>query len=169
MALNILFVSEQYMRDNLPISKNLDTKDIKPNIQSSQELYTQDILGSDFYEDLQTKFSAQTLNNEEIVLVQEYIKPAIAYRALGMALPFLAFNIKNKGPQQQSDDFSTSAPGNELRFLISNVENRAEFYENRLVKYLCKNGNLFPLYKSQSDAIIQPNNKNGWENGLIFY
>ena len=46
--LNVLFVTEQYLRDNLPISRNLDTKDIKPNIQSAQELYHQEIRGNNF-------------------------------------------------------------------------------------------------------------------------
>ena len=40
MATRITFVSEQYMRDNLPISRNLDTKDIQPNIQMAEELDT---------------------------------------------------------------------------------------------------------------------------------
>jgi hypothetical protein len=166
---NILFVSEQYMRDNLPISRNLDTKDIVPNIKSSQDLYIQEILGSNFYEYILLQFSAQTLNANETILVQEYIKPAEAYRALSMALPFLAFQIKNKGPQSQFDEFSNSAPGNELRFLISNAENRAQFYEQRLTKYLCVNANLFPQYQSNNDGIIHPNQNPKWDAGLLFY
>jgi hypothetical protein len=84
---NILFVSEAYLRDNLPISRNLDTKDIKPNIQAAQDLYIQEILGSNFYEYLLIAFSAQTLNANEVILVQDYIKPAEAYRTLAMAYP----------------------------------------------------------------------------------
>jgi hypothetical protein len=166
---NILFVSEAYLRDNLPISRNLDTKDIKPNVQAAQELYIQEILGSNFYEYLLLQFSAQTLNANETTLVQEYIKPAQAYRTLAMALPFLAFQIKNKGPQSQFDEFSNAAPGNELRFLISNTENRAEFYEQRLTKYLYVNANLFPQYKINNDGIIHPNEHPKWDAGLLFY
>jgi hypothetical protein len=167
--LNILFVTEQYLRDNLPISRNLDTKDIKPNIQSAQELYLQEILGNNFYDYLQLQFSAQTLNNDEVTLVQEYIKPAVAYRTLAMALPFLAFQIKNKGPQSQSDDFSSPSPGNELRFLIVNAENRAEFYENRLQRYLCQYSVLYPQFTVNNNDIIPPVNRNAFTSGLLFY
>jgi hypothetical protein len=166
---NILFVSEAYLRDNLPISRNLDTKDIKPNIQAAQDLYIQEILGSNFYEYLLIAFSAQTLNANEVILVQDYIKPAEAYRTLAMALPFLAFQVKNKGPQSQFDEFGNPAPGNELRFLISNAENRAEFYEQRLTKYLCVNRSLFPQYQTNNDGIIHPNESPKWDSGLLFY
>lgn len=169
MAITLL-VSEQYMRDNLPISRNLDTKDITPNIQASQELYLQDILGSAFYEYIMNTFSAQTLNANEITLVQDYIKPAVAYRALEMALPFLQYNIKNKGAMRQTTEFGESADFTQLRFLINEVGNRAQFYERRLVRYLSINSNLFPQYTTNNDDIIKPNPTNGWDNGgLLFY
>lgn len=169
MAITLL-VSEAYMRDNLPISRNLDTKDITPNIQSSQELYLQDILGQNFYQYIMDTFSAQTLNSNEVILVQDYIKPAVAYRALEMALPFLQYNIKNKGAMRQTTEFGDSADFTQLRFVINEVGNRAQFYEKRLVKYLCANGNLFPQFVSNNNDIISPNPRNGWDNGgLLFY
>jgi hypothetical protein len=166
---NVLLVSEQYLRDNLPISRNLDTKDIKPNIQSAQELYLQEILGNNFYDYILTTFSAQTLNADEITLVQDYIKPAVAYRTLAMALPFLSLQIKNKGPQTQSDDFSQPSDFRGLTFLISNAENRAEFYEERLKKYLCKYSSLYPQYTSNNNDIIPPIPGNRFDSGLLFY
>ena len=169
MATRILFVSEQYMRDNLPISRNLDNKDLMPNVQMAEELYIQDILGSEFYSYIYSAFTAQTLTPDEVTLVQDYIKPAEAYRGLALALPFLSFQIKNKGSQKQSDDFSTPTDFSELKFLIHNAENRAEFYEKRVVKYLCMNEALFPQYKTNNDGVITPNNKNGWDSGLLFY
>ena len=165
-----LFISEQYMRDNLPISRNLDTKDITPNIQAAQELYLQDILGSVFYEYLMNVYSAQTLNANEIILVQDYIKPAVAYRTLEMALPFLSYQIKNKGAQRQFEDFGDSADFTQLRFIINETGNRAQFYERRLVRYLNVNNTLYPQYIINNDGIIPANNGNGWDNGgLIFY
>ena len=169
MAITLL-VSEQYLRDNLPISRNLDTKDVTPNIQAAQELYLQDILGSVFYEYIMNVFSAQTLNANEVILVQDYIKPAVAYRTLEMALPFLQYQIKNKGAARQTSEFGDSADFTQLRFIINEVGNRAQFYERRLVRYLSINGTLFPQYVSNNDDIIKPNPKNGWDNGgLLFY
>jgi hypothetical protein len=115
-------------------------------------------------------YSAQTLNNDEITLVQDYIKPAVAYRALEMALPFLQYNIKNKGAMRQTTEFGDSADFTQLRFIINEVGNRAQFYERRLVRYLAEYDNLYPQYLLNNDDIIKPNPRNGWDNGgLIFY
>jgi hypothetical protein len=164
-----LFVSEQYMRDNLPISRNLDTKDITPNIQMAQEMYIQDILGANFYLYLMGQFSAQTLNTFEVTLVQDYIKPAEAYRALDLALPFLSMNIKNKGPQQQFEDFSNFPDLTSLKFLLNEVGNRAQFYEKRLNSFLSLSGSSYPQYVSNNCQIIEPNRRAGWNSGLAFY
>ena len=164
-----LFVSEEYMKNNLPISRNLDNKDIQPNIQMSQELYTQDILGTNFYEYLMDVYSGGTLNANETILVRDYIKPQVAYRALSLALPFLQYSIKNKGSQTQFEDFSNTTDFTSFKFLLSKVDDRSEFYEKRMVKYLCENGNLFPEYQTDNSDIFPPNNSNGFSSGLLFY
>lgn len=166
---DILLTSENYLRDNLPISRNIDFKIIRPNVIAAQETYTQDILGSDFYEYILLAYSGQTLNPSEETLVQTYIKPHVAYRSLSMTLPFLQNQIVNKGAQKQREDYSDATSFEEFRFLLHNVDNRAEFYEKRLVKYLCENSELFPQFKSQPNSLIQPNPKNGWQSGLVFY
>lgn len=163
------FTSEQYLRDNLPISRNLDSKDLMPNVQIAEEMIIQNILGSEFYEYLYDKFTGQTLNANEVILVQDYIKPPQAYRALALALPFLYSSIKNKGPQTQSEDFSNSVDLTSLKFLINETKNRAEFYENRLQMYLCKNSGLFPQYTQNNDGVILPDKEQGFDSGLIFY
>jgi len=87
-----------------------------------------------------------------------------------MALPFLQYNIKNKGAQRQFEDFGDSADFTQLRFIINETSNRAQFYERRLVRFLVANSSLFPQYIINNDDIISPNNTNGWDNGvLIFY
>jgi hypothetical protein len=86
-----------------------------------------------------------------------------------MTLPFVQNQIVNKGVQKQREDYSDATSFEEFRFLLHNVDNRAEFYEEYLVKYLCENSELFPQYKSQPNALINPNPQNGWNSGLVFY
>ena len=169
MATRTLFVSEAYLRDNLPISRNLDSQDVIPHIQMAEELFIQDILGANFYDYLITAFSAQTLTANETTLVQDYIKPAEAYRALTLALPFLATQIKNKGPQLQNEDYSTPPDLTSLKFLINETKNRAEFYEKRLNSFLCLSGNSFTNYTTNNTDIVSPTTQAGWDSGLLFY
>lgn len=165
----IYFVSEQYLQDNLPISRNLDIKDLTPHIQMAEELFIQDILGANFYNYLINTFSAQTLTADEIVLIQDYIKPAESYRTLALALPFLNGQIKNKGAQSQFEDFSTNPDFTYLRYMQNELDNRAQFYEKRLNSFLCLSGNSFSQYTTNNSDIISPDRNVGWDGGLIFY
>ena len=166
---NILFISETYLRDNTPLSQNLDIQDIVPNIDPAQDMYIQPILGTNFYNALLLIYSAQPLNANETVLVN-HIKPALAYRAAEMSMPFIQYQIKNKGPQTQSGDNSSSVDNPVLSYLRNELKNRAEFYETRLVKYLCANASLFPDYQTNNGTDITPSNqRNAFDSGFALY
>lgn len=165
----IYFVSEQYLQDNLPISRNLDIKDLTPHLQMAEELFIQDILGANFYTYLINAFSAQTLNANEITLVQDYIKPAEAYRCLALALPFLNGQIKNKGAQHQFEDYSENPDLTYLKYLQNELDNRSQFYDKRLNSFLSLSGSSYPQYTTNNSDIISPNITAGWDSGLIMY
>jgi hypothetical protein len=148
MAL-INFISETYLRQTVVNLSNVDTKDLAPNIEYSQDVYIQPIIGSQFYNSLQISFSAQTLNSNEEYLVS-LIQPSLAYYTVYESLPFLTYNIKNKGPQRQFGENSGDIDFNALNFLRNNIKNRAEFYAERIQNYLMFSGNLFPNYVTQA-------------------
>jgi hypothetical protein len=135
----------------------------------AEELFIQDILGANFYTYLINAFSAQTLNNDEVTLVQDYIKPAEAYRCLALALPFLNGQIKNKGAQAQFEDFSDNPDLTYLKYMQNELDNRAQFYEKRLNSFLCLSGSSYSQYTTNNSDIITPNKAAGWDSGLIMY
>lgn len=165
---NILFVTETYIRENTPFNQNLDINDITPHIDPAQDFHIQPILGQNFYNSLLDTYSAQTLNANETILVG-HIKIAVAYRAATMALPFIQFQIKNKGPQTQSGDFSSSVDLATLKFLKNELENRSEFYEQRLINYLKDNGNLFPDFTTNNTTDISPSSASSYDSGFALY
>lgn len=155
----IFFVTELWLKDNTPITHNVDVTDVTPWIKTSAELWIQPILGTYFYNDLLTKFNAQTLNSSEIDLVN-IIKPAIAWRSAADAVYGLSRQLKNKGLQSQSGDFSNSVELNEIQFGMAHYNQKAEFYENLIKTYLCDSTNsaLFPNFTSTNnkDSLIKP-------------
>ena len=165
---NIDFISETYIRENTVLNQNLDIKDIVNNINVAQDMYIQPILGTNFYNELLTKYSNQTLTADETDLVL-HIKPGLAYRASEMSLPFIQYQIKNKGPQTQSGDNSDSVDTGVLGYLRNELSNRAEFYEQRLVNYLCDNKDLFDGYINNNDEDIKPTDEGNYDGGFAFY
>jgi hypothetical protein len=169
--LDVLFVSEEYIRENTVFNNNVDIKTIEQSALDAQNMHIQPILGTTFYEELQLAYSAQTLNPDEIILMG-YIKPCVAYNAASMTLPFLTYQIQNKGPQTLSGDFSGPIDSSAFHFLRKEIQNRAEFYTQRLVAYLCKNANLYPSYISSENASndMAPNHqKSGYKNQIGLY
>ena len=167
--MNILFISETYIRENTPLNQNLDIKDIVNNIPSAQDMYIQPILGSNFYDYLLGVYSAQTLTSDEQTLVM-LIKPALAYRSAEMSLPFVQYQIKNKGPQSQFGDNSNQVEMTQLSYLRNELKNRAEFYDTRLKKYLCDNGSKFPQYTTNNNVDILPEKgASGYDSGFATY
>lgn len=156
----IYFCTETWIKENTPITANVDMTDVMPWMKTAAEMWIQPILGSYFYNDLLTKYNAQTLSSDEITLVG-MIQPAIAWRAASDAVYGLSYQLKNKGLQTQTGDFSESVELAEVQFGMAQYRQKAEFYENQISKYLgCDQSyaDLYPAFNSASNtnSILRP-------------
>ena len=168
MISNVKLISEEYFRSKIPFNNNVDFKDISVHIPTSQDIHLQPILGSNFYDEILQKYNDQTLTPDEITLVN-HIKPCVAFRTAYSTLPFLTYNIKNKGVQTQNGDFSDSVEKSNLSYLNNLLENRAEFYEQRLINYLDEYESLYSGYTINNKEDIKPNDNTSYDSGFALY
>jgi len=167
--MDTLFISENYLKKYTPIGELVQWTELEPTALIVQESWIQDILGSNFYFYLRTQYAIQALNPDEIILMN-YIKPALAYRVADKTLPFIAYQIKNKGVTQQRGDYSDAVDLETLRYLREELSGSAQFHEKRLIEYLCKNGTLYPEYKLNNNDYMRPTkDSNRYDSGLTFY
>ena len=103
----VLFISEQYVKNNTLIDENVDVRLILPAIRDCQELRIHPILGTPFYEDLKTKIAAGTLNSDEINLLDNYIAPAMAQATVYECSTSMLFKYRNKSVATKSSENST--------------------------------------------------------------
>lgn len=162
-----LFVNELYIKQFTPIGDLVQYTEIEPKLHLAQDTYIQDFLGSNFYNYLQESAINNTLNPDELELVS-LIRPALAWRVASKTLPYLHYQIKNKGVQQQRGEYTDPADLSVIRFLKGDLDTDADFYSQRLVNWLCKNRNLFPEFKFDNSDDISPKN-NDYDCGLQFY
>jgi len=164
----IYFVTEAWLTDNTNITNNVDVTELTPWVKTSSDLYIQPILGTYFYNSMLTKFNNQTLNSNELVLL-EMIKEAIGWRCVAQTVYPLSRQIKNKGLQSQSGEFSESVDLTEIKFGMSHYAQFAQVYENQIIKYLEKNKNLFPDFTSDNndDSLIKPITTKNKINNII--
>ena len=154
----IYFVTETYIKSKTPITQNVDVNEITPFIATCSDMRIQPILGTYFYNDILTKYNAQTLSADETTLVSK-IQPCIAWYAAADAVFALTYQLKNKGLQKQSGDYSESVSREEVGDGIEYYQSKANFYEQRLRIWLKENKDLFTNFTStdNTDSDMKPN------------
>lgn len=148
-----LFISEQYIKDTTPINDNVDMKLLRMAILEAQEIHLLEKIGSTLYNDLQTKYIAQTLNASETVLLNTYIRPMLKYWVMVEGLPMMLFKLSNKSVATTTSDNSTPVQYEDMNYLVKLNKNKAEVYTDRLVRYLLANLALFPLFYQATSSI----------------
>jgi len=172
----IFFVTEQFLKTFGIITPNVDASKITPLVQFAAKAYVKPLIGSYFFDDLLTKYNAQTLTATEEILVSK-MQFAIAFRACAQAVNTLSYQLGNKGIQKQTDDNSTFADLSEIKYMYNNYINDTKLYETEMNTYLNDNKDLFPVYLDilNKDSIIKRNNGNNINtgdlegNGFMFF
>lgn len=142
----ILFITEQYIKNKTPLTTNIDAKLIMPQVEYAQDSMIQDILGSKFYNSLQLAFSGQTLDTNQTYLVG-LIQIALAYRAAERTIPFIHTQIRNSGTVNlNTDNGAMQSSLSEMKYIRDMLKEPAEFYELQVKNYLIYNAKLFPDY-----------------------
>lgn len=165
----IYFVTEAYLKSKTPITQNVAAGDVMVYIEPCAKGWMQNILGTYFFNDLVTKFNAQTLSADEETLVDK-IKPAIAWRAASDCALGLTYQLKNKGLQKQSGDNSEAVEKDEVTFVMHHYTQKAEFYESMVRKYLNIYKDLYPAFTSQlnKDSELAPQSDDNFNTDIMF-
>ena len=150
--MEVLFISEQYIKDNTIVDENVSMKLLLPTVLDVQNIELHPCLGTGLYEDLQTKISLGSTNANEDTLIKSYIAPMLIKYVMVDSTVNLLARYRNKNVSNKSSDNSQPVDYKEMRFLMDNWRNKAEFYKERLIKYLCANSSLFPAYCDINDS-----------------
>lgn len=155
---SFLFIDDEYLKTYTPLGKSIDVDQIYPFVSEAQNIYIQDLLGTPLYNYLEYKlysgltFSTPYFTQKEIDLVNICSK-ALAYWTIYLALPHLAIQIRNIGVARATSDNTTVSTVQELKYIREEMSNLAEFWNQRVINYICENSQDFPLYNAASDDI----------------
>lgn len=169
MAEQILYISENRLKESTTINQNVDTELLIPNIKVAQDKYILTKLGSKLDDKLQTLIKDGELddagNENYEKLVNTYIQPALIQWTLYESIVFLGFKFMNKDIMRKNSETGSPASLDDLKFLRQEVQNTAEWYTERLIDYLCHNNDLFPEYTTNVNEDVRPSRKNFF-NGM---
>ena len=148
----VLFISEKYIKENSPVDDSVDMKIILPTVWQSQIMYIQNLLGTQLYEDLQSKIEAATIAGDDLTLVNDYVADCLLYYVVYELQVPMTFKMRNVATSTDRSDFSDPVDLRQLARVENRMKDKAEYFAKRLSDYLCANTDLFPLYLTVVDA-----------------
>tara|TARA_R110002153_G_scaffold2583_3_gene12522 strand:+ start:228 stop:644 length:417 start_codon:yes stop_codon:yes gene_type:complete len=135
----VLFINRDDLVRFTSANGNIDTDKFIQYIFIAQEIQIQRFLGTELYNQLETKIANNNLAGHYLTLVQDYIKQALCHWAMVEYLPYAAYSISNNGIYKHSSENAVNADKNEVDFLIEKERTTAQYFSNRLIDYLQDN------------------------------
>jgi hypothetical protein len=150
MNYNVLLISEQKLKSQSPIDPNVDSDELRYGIQQAQNIYIQETLGTNFYneilnqvEDGSISLSANTYNKE---LLDNFIQPALVAYSYYIILDNMFVKLVNVGLQQFRSEQSNPVGIKEFQYLKDQARDRAQFLDNLMRRHLVFENWKYPRY-----------------------
>jgi len=161
MSKNTLFISVQSIKDRTGLHANVEEKLVLPEIKTAQDMYILPALGSALYNELQTAVDANTYTQLQTTLLDDYIVDCLIYFVMSELPQGLSYQFYNKGLIRKTGDNQESPSMQDMIDVANRYRARAEFYKQRLIKYLKQNNALYPNYLNFGSGIdsIKPDNE----------
>jgi hypothetical protein len=159
---NTLFISVSSIKERTGLHANVDDKLVLPEIKTAQDMYIHPLLGSALYERLQDGIDNNNLTADEVALLDNFVTDTLIYYVLSELPTGLSYQFYNKGLVRKTSDNSDQPQMQDLLDISARYRKRAEFYAERMVKFLKQNAaqgkyNLYLNPGSGLDA-IHPDN-----------
>lgn len=172
MVYNVLFISEQKLKDNTPINDNVDSSELRFCIQQAQNLQLQETLGTNLYNKLLQLVDTGDIDNISYIkykeLLNNFVQPTLISFAYYLSLDnfwvkFINIGlVQNRSEQGQPVDLKT------LQYLKQNALNQAEFNNNLLRRHLIFRSGWYPEYTSGAlnNGQLPPDTNNAFTAGI---
>ena len=157
-------ISESKLRQFTDINDSLDTALLKNGVREAQDIILQRVIGTKLYQSILAQIDADAWTNSNYeTLVNDYIQDFLLYASYYECLEAIYLRPRNNGllvPTGGENSINVDRTlFNQKR---QSVENKMEYYADRLSSYLSEEQNLFPelnsnnkLYEQSADYATQ--------------
>ena len=152
MSAIALFISVTDIKESGWVDENVDDRIIRAAILDAQKIHTREMIGSGLYDELGTQKIAGTLTALNTTLLG-YIKDELINWTLFEGIDAFNYKIRNKAIMTSNSDNSNAVDSDTVRKLGERFQNKAEYYDERLRRYLLQNQSSYPLYFSPGSGI----------------
>ena len=143
---------------------NVDPNLIKDSyIEVTQEEYILPTLTKDLYEQIVSQNTLDTLTSVNATLLNDYIKPALAFFVCVDIVDHLAIRTTNKGLMINSSETSNPATKEERSDIKTRYREQGQTMLDKLIRFIEHedNNSDYPLYENGSSETITTKLKGG--------
>ncbi len=155
-----LIISEELFKALSPTSGDLDWEYVWPIILAVDDKWIQPMLGQKLYEKIMTDIKATSLSGVYKDLVEDYIARTAVWFTCYMGFPFWGIKVVNSGIIQRIVDDGTTITFSDIDKLAELCRGQGEWYQQRLLDYLCANSSDFPEYNTNESGEVKSERKN---------
>lgn len=136
MTQDVLWMTEDYFKENSVLNDNVDWRLIQPIMIMVQDQYIQPILGTDLFDEIADEIYAGSVSSDNQTLLDSYIRKVIIYYVLSELPAVLKYRYQNKGILVRNSENSSAASQEEIQAQTSYWKNKAEWQAERTTKFL---------------------------------
>lgn len=148
----VYLISEDVLKNETILNDNTGAEYIGPAIETSQDIYLQQLIGSELLDKLYDDVENDSLTEPYKILIDDYITNYLKYKVLSEIVIPLSYKYRNAGIIQTTTNNTISTTLRDAQLVQNHYEMRATFYAERLTTYLNTNSSIFPEYKSTRDS-----------------
>ena len=152
MALSpeVLLIDENYIKKYTWINGSVDPLLMYPAIYLAQDEHLQLYLGTDLYDKIKTDVADGTITGDYLTLLDKYIRRMVCWWSLYEMLPHLYVKTDNGSLVIRTSEDTTPIQQTDLQNYRDQSRNKAMFYTQRMVDFLCNDSSAFPEYATNT-------------------
>ena len=165
-----LIISEAKVRQFTDINDAVDSALIKNNVRTAQDIHLQRIIGTKLYQKIMSDIDASTLTGDYLTLVNDYIQDFLLYATYYETLESIYLRPRNNGLLQPTGgENSIEVDRGIYEMKRQSVENKMEYYADRLSNYISDEENLFPELNTNNKLYEQyPDYSTQYRSPIVF-
>jgi len=164
-------ISESKLRQFTDINDALDTALLKNAVREAQDIYLQRIIGTKLYQSILSQIDADTWTNSNYsTLVNDYIQDFLLYAAYYETLEAIYLRPRNNGLLTPTGgENSINVDRTLFNQKRQSVENKMEYYADRLSSYISEEQTLFPELNTNNKLYEQyPDYASQYRSPIVF-
>jgi hypothetical protein len=165
-------ISESKLRQFTDINDALDTALLKNAVREAQDIYLQRIIGTKLYQSILSQIDAGPTwtNSNYSTLVNDYIQDFLLYAAYYETLEAIYLRPRNNGLLTPTGgENSINVDRSLFNSKRQSVENKMEFYADRLSSYISEEQTLFPELNDNNKLYEQyPDYASQYRSPIVF-